>query len=88
VHQLPLDVVVGSAINLVLFYYPSNQPIDILSSADERSIEFITYKSGDYKTREAEESFRELYSIVKSRFLGMNQVLDAILNDPFDDLPF
>lgn len=72
---------------ILLYYYPMNLNLHEISMLLEPEIEFITYKSGEFKSKEADESFRELFSIVKSKYLGMDKVLDDILNES-DDLPF
>ena len=46
----------------------------------------ITYKSTDFKAREATESFRDLYTLVSEKLLGIDRVLEDILSDE-DNVP-
>jgi len=73
--------------DIVLYYYPLNDSIEQIAQMDETLLEYVTYKCSDFKTKEAEESFRELLTIVKSNYLGIDQVFDQILDDT-DDLPW
>ena len=41
--------------------------------------DYITYRSEEFKSKEALESFLELYDIVKSKLLGAEDILDDIL---------
>ena len=47
----------------------------------ERYANFVTFKVSEIKTREATESFSELYQIITSKLLGVDDILNDILND-------
>lgn len=67
-----------------LHYYPIDVDISSLATTSNWSFyegQFITYSTRDYKTKEAIESFVELYRIVKEKVLGINKVLDDIIGD-------
>lgn len=67
-----------------LFYYPTEISIEQLASmsGDEWEVlDFITYDSKDLKTREAYDTFNELYRTVKEKLLRINDVLDDIIKD-------
>ena len=71
--------------NFLLFLYPKDDfTIEQLSSRDDLDFSnynnFITYTSEEIKTREATESFAELYQIINSKVLGADQILDDIIN--------
>lgn len=64
-------------------FYPSKE----LTINDLRAIEdwtyyedYVTYKSSDFKTVEADESFRELYQVVSSKLFNIDSVFDEIIN--------
>lgn len=67
-----------------LHYYPVKTSIEELASwPDEAWHEFggmVSYNSKDLGTKEAKESLRELYSIVKEKIFGMDAVLEEIIN--------
>jgi hypothetical protein len=64
-----------------LYYYPTGINLIILKEMDKTSQKFVLYNSGDYKSKEADESFRELYSIVNEKVSGMDSVFRDILNE-------
>jgi hypothetical protein len=41
--------------------------------------DFVTYSTEDLKTREATESFRELYQIVSNKVYGIDSIFDDII---------
>jgi hypothetical protein len=41
--------------------------------------DYITYRSEEFKSKEALETFLELYDIVKSKLFGAEDILDDIL---------
>ncbi|MDX9918333.1 MAG: hypothetical protein RBT15_10045 [Gudongella sp.] len=65
-----------------LYYYKVELPIVDLANMDTSMLTFIKYQSSEFKSKEATESFAELYNIVKGKLLGMDDVIDDILNDP------
>ncbi|MGA0557424.1 hypothetical protein ACO2Q8_12280 [Larkinella sp. VNQ87] len=66
-----------------LYYYPGNVSIQDLATIPEHkwtsSGDFITYSSKEIKTKEAYESFAELYQIVQGKLYGIDDVLDYII---------
>lgn len=68
--------------NLYLHYYSGDESLEelteVINWADLKTM--ISYSSADLGTREALESLKELYSIVKEKLLGMDDVLDDIIN--------
>lgn len=66
-----------------LFYYAMDTPLETLASWDDdvwhRVNEFVKYSSKEIGSREAIESFAELYRIVKEREYGIDDVLDDII---------
>ncbi|WP_430387265.1 hypothetical protein [Dyella sp. 20L07] len=73
-----------------LHYYPSGLPLLALASMEEYEWsdfkEIISYSTNDLGGREAFQSFKELYEVVREKAFGMSSVLDEIISD--DDLPF
>lgn len=67
-----------------LHYYPGNHNLeDMASWGPEDWHEFngmVSYKSKDLGTKEARESLGELYTLVKEKVYGMDQVLDDIIS--------
>lgn len=68
--------------DLYLYLYPDED----ISLADlERIVnwelykDFVVYSTNEFKSTEASESFQELYSIVKSKLFGVDEILDDIL---------
>lgn len=48
----------------------------------------VSYSANDQATKEAWESFQELLNFVKEKALGVTEVLDDIIADLDDDIPF
>lgn len=44
-------------------------------------IDYVCYSTKELNTREATESFRELYTTVKEKILGIDTMLDDIINN-------
>lgn len=67
-----------------LFYYPGKQSIEELASYGSEGWlkfkEFVYYGTEEIKTKEALESFSELYSVVQNKIYDMDKVLDYIIN--------
>jgi hypothetical protein len=69
-----------------LFYYPTDQTIEELASRplDQwEGVSFMKYSSKNLKTREANETFRDLYQIVKEKVFGIDAAFDDIMGDSF-----
>ncbi|MDQ7798353.1 MAG: hypothetical protein RDU76_05345 [Candidatus Edwardsbacteria bacterium] len=68
----------------ILHFYPGEFDIYELSAIDGgdwESIDFITYKTSEIKTREAYESFSNLYLIIQEKQYGLDKILDDIIGD-------
>jgi len=70
----------------ILNYYPGQPELDSLASIpdhawDEHAPSSVTYSTKDLATKEAIDSFRELFSIANEKLHGMNDVLDDIIGD-------
>ena len=71
-----------------LHYYSGDESLDILAQlpeADFQHVEVVTYSTSELKTREARESFGELYRILQERIYGVDKVLDEIIEDSDED---
>lgn len=68
-----------------LYFYPGNQSLDELVSMPNNDWqyfkEFIFYSGQDLGTKEAQNTFKEIYMIVKEKVLGVDKVLDEIIGD-------
>ena len=72
----------------LLCYYNINENIEYMASIGSYSLpqnNYMRYSTEEIKTREARESFEELYSIVKEKIFGLDVVLDEIIKT---DVPF
>jgi len=70
--------------NYVLNYFPSQPDLNSLAGIpdehwDEHAPSSVTYNTKDLATKEAVDSFRELFSIVNEKLHGMDNVLDEII---------
>jgi hypothetical protein len=67
----------------ILCYYPGNKSLRTYAQMDEETdwdeIDVIFYRTKDIGTKEARQSFAELYSTVKELNFGMDAILDAII---------
>lgn len=65
-----------------LIYYPGSATISVLANleVDEwGEVPMISYRSKEIGTREAKESFKELYDVIKELVYGMDDVFDDII---------
>lgn len=73
----------------VLFYYPGNSKLDDLASIPEEywsdEVDMVPYRVKDIGTKEAKQTFAELYAVLKELRFGMDKVLDDIISS---DVPF
>ncbi|MCK4798267.1 MAG: hypothetical protein KAT05_12875 [Spirochaetes bacterium] len=68
--------------NYTLYFYPKIKDTRELDNMYEwDKVDFITYKTEELKTREAIESFSELYLIIKEKHLNVDSVLNDIIGD-------
>ena len=67
-----------------LHYYPGPQTLEQLASIEIQGEygEYVTYSTKEIKTREAKESFAELYQTIQTKLYGIDEVLDYIINTP------
>jgi hypothetical protein len=67
-----------------LFYYPTDLSLESLASMEDYQWSdfsyMIRYSSKDIGTKEAKDTFAELYTIVKERLFGVDDVLTEIIN--------
>lgn len=72
-----------------LFYYPGSHSLSMLASIRAEDwpdeIDMAVYRSKDIGTKEAKDSFAELYSVLKEMKFGMDKILDEIIatDEPF-----
>lgn len=67
-----------------LNYYPEKEQDiqDVVKLVNSKeSINYVSYNTRGVASREAIDSFNNLYNIVKEKLLGMDEVLDDIIND-------
>lgn len=69
-----------------LWYYPGNHSIDYLvdcarSEMSWDGITMVHYNDGEIGTKEAKASFAELFTMLKERVYGVNDVLNDIISD-------
>lgn len=70
-----------------LYLYPNGESPEYLSQVEGwewDQISVVAYDTKDINTKEARDSFAELYTIVKERRFGVDEVLDHIINK-FED---
>jgi hypothetical protein len=81
-HKWSISKIANDEYNL--FYYPGSQTINELASwPDDAWYEFapmIRYNTKEIGTKEAKETFSELYRIVNENLFGINEVLDDIIS--------
>lgn len=65
-----------------LYFYPESKDVNELKGVvDWSNVPMVVYKTEDLKTREALESFRELYLIVQGKLHNVDRVLDDIIEN-------
>jgi len=68
-----------------LFYYPGDASIEMLAakSPDEwqNYNEYVRYSSKDLNSKEANETFSELFRIIEEKAYGVDKILDDIIKD-------
>jgi hypothetical protein len=67
-----------------LWFYPGSESIEQLAvyeGDDWEETPMVTYRDSEIGTREAKASFADLYTLLKERVFGVNQVLDDIISD-------
>ena len=70
--------------SIILFLYPDEE-IKLETLAFDTDFSeykgFVSYRSDDFKSAEAIESFKELLNIVKNKIYGVDEILDEILKE-------
>ncbi|MCL5104547.1 MAG: hypothetical protein M1133_10625 [Armatimonadetes bacterium] len=67
-----------------LFYYPGDYTtaqLAALSAGDWQTLQYLAYNTEELKTREAKESFAELYTTMSEKMYSVDDVLDDIISD-------
>ncbi len=69
--------------NFIVWFYPGSEDIEMISAGYYSSdqIAMVAYNADEIGTREAAASFSELYTILKEKIYGINEVLDDIISD-------
>lgn len=63
-----------------LFYYPGDESYDdTCNRTSWEEDDYMHYSTKGLNTREAYDTFRDLYQIVKEKVFGINKVLDDII---------
>ena len=72
-----------------LWFYPGDQTLGQLVTMTNSNwatdVAMIHYTDAEIGTKEARESFAELYTILSEKLYGIDEVLDDIISD---DIPF
>lgn len=67
-----------------LYYYPTDlslEDLSVMGADDWEDFPYLVrYSAKDIGTREAKETFAELYRVVKEQLFGLNQVLSDIIS--------
>jgi len=75
----------------IIFYYPDDislEEVVSISNQNWQNLNAIKYAVSDIRTREAEASFSELYTLVSEKAYGIDEVFKDIISDLDEDLPF
>lgn len=65
-----------------LYFYPGDASIETLAATwDWDSVGFVTYSTKEIGSREAVDTFSELYTLVKEKLYGVDDALNEIIND-------
>jgi hypothetical protein len=69
--------------DLFLWFYPGDQKIEHLAkrAGDWGAIPIVIYNASEIGTKEAKQSFSELYGLLKERLYGVDIVLNEIISD-------
>ena len=75
----------------IIFYYPDDMSLEEvvnISNINWQNLNVIKYALSDIRTREANASFSELYTLLSEKAYGIDEVLKDIISDLDDGLPF
>ena len=76
---------------IIIYYYPDDKPLEQIiadSNSNWGNVTYINYNLSDIRSREADASFAELYTVVSEKAYGIDEVFKDIISDLEDDLPF
>lgn len=65
--------------NIILYFYPKNKDVKELVGTNWQNVPMISYDSNDFKSREAQESFNELYTLIIEKQYNVNDALEDII---------
>ncbi|BAN47673.1 hypothetical protein [Metapseudomonas resinovorans] len=78
------SMLIGNGGAYYLHFYPGDQDLNHIAVLDEdewdRFTKRVSYNTRDLADKEAIDSFRELYSILKEKAYGMDEVLSDIID--------
>src|SRR5690606_10041677 len=75
----------------IIFYYPDDislEEVVSISNQNWQNLNAIKYALSDIRTREADASISELYTLVSEKAYGIDEVFKDIISDLDEDLPF
>ena len=75
----------------ILFYYAETMDLEEivnLNNNNWQQLNFVKYAVSEIRTREAVESFSELYIVVSEKAYGIDEMFKDIIADMDEDLPF
>lgn len=75
----------------ILFYYAETMDLEEivnLNNNNWQQLNFVKYALSEIRTREAAESFSELYIVVSEKAYGIDEMFKDIIADMDEDLPF
>lgn len=77
------SIIMTSSSAIFLTFYPRTKNVSELTevSTPRKDRDFVVYSASEIKTKEAEESFNGLYSIIKEKFYGIDKMFNDIIND-------
>jgi hypothetical protein len=65
-----------------LYYYPGYSALDdLIHIEDWEGIDVVPYATKEIGTQEARDTFSELYTIIKEKLYGVDEVLNKIIGD-------
>lgn len=77
------SIIKNTSDEIYLHYYPGNVDVEELATWPHEAWHdfngMVSYNSRDLGTKEAKDSLSELYTIVREKVFGMDQVLDDII---------
>jgi hypothetical protein len=66
-----------------LYYYPGPEELQSMARMDpiefDGRVEFVAFSTKELKAKEANDSFRALYNVIKEKQVGVDRILDAVI---------